>query len=211
MKLTRVTFIELHEVEGAFGQEWIAPAGGGFPKHLIYSYDLKTRTVIFPPGWKIKQDAISAIEGGECFRPFYSFAFDDFCNTVVGYGHVEKVDAVEVEYNHDEFKPNKKLVVMTLRVPRRNKARTDKLIDRYQTAKTIIAKRSMKIRMVIDGRGRKKRTFQQYLYELVMQKSKWQDFAKQVYEQNLVPKTQRFAILTTGPVFPRQLTNFNQN
>jgi len=47
--------------------------------------------------------------------------------------------------------------------------------------------------------------------ELVMQKSKWQDFAKQVYEQNLVPKTQRFAILTTGPVFPRQLTNFNQN
>ena len=100
---------------------------------------------------------------------------------------------------------------MTLRIPRRNKARADKIIGGYQTAKTIVAKRSVKSSMVIDGRGRKKRTFQQHLYELVIQKSKWQDFAKQVYEQNLVPKTQRFAILTTGPVFPRQLTNFNQN
>ena len=55
-RLTRVTFSELHEVVGAFGREWIAPAGGGFPKHLVYSYDIKTKTVVFPIGWVIRSE-----------------------------------------------------------------------------------------------------------------------------------------------------------
>ena len=100
---------------------------------------------------------------------------------------------------------------MTLRVPRRNKVRTDKIVNEHLTTQTIVAERSMESRMVIVRKGRNKRTFPQYLYELVMQKSEWQDFAKQLYGQNLVPKTQRFAILTTGPVFPRQLASFKRN
>ncbi|MDP3696623.1 MAG: hypothetical protein Q8R55_01165 [Candidatus Taylorbacteria bacterium] len=210
-RLTRVTFTELHEVAGAFGQEWVSPGGGGFPKHLIHSYDLKTKTVVFPTGWKIKQDTIPAIEGGEFFHPIYSFVFGDFCNTVILYGYIEKADSVEIDYDPKDFQPDHKLVVVTLRVPRRNKVRTDKLIKKYQTSKTVVAERSRKSSMVIDGGGRKKRTFPQYLYELVLRKSEWKDFAKQVYKQNLVPKTQRFAILAEGPVFPRQLAYFKDS
>ncbi len=208
MKLTRVTFTELHEVEGAFGQEWIAPAGGGFPKHLVHSYNINTKIVVFPIGWVITETGGSNEDDWK--RTRYEFKLRDFCHTVLRHEYIKKVDSIEVDYNPRDFQPNYKLVVMTLRIPRKNKARTDKLIDGYQTAKTIVAQRSMKSSMVIDGRDRKKKTFPQYLYELVMHKSGWQDFSKQVYEQDLVPKTQRFAILVTGPVFPRQLANFKQ-
>ena len=208
VKLTKVTFTKLFEVEGAFGQEWVSPGGGGFPKHLIYSYDLKSKTIIFPTDWIITESGGTNEDNWK--RTQYEFIFRDSCHTVLRHEYIKKVDFVEVEYSPKDFQPNLKLVVMTLRIPRRNKARADKLIDEYQTAKTIVAQRSMKSSMVIDGRGLKKRTFPQYLYEIVMHKSEWQDFSKQVYEQDLVPKTQRFAILVTGPVFPRQLANFKQ-
>lgn len=207
--LTRVKFTELHEVAEAFGQEWVSPGGGGFPKHLIYSYDHKSKTVVFPIGWVITESGGTNEDGWK--RTQYEFIFKDFCRTILRHGCIKKVDLVEVDYSPNDFQPNQNLVVMTLRVPRKNKVRTDRLVNEHRTAQTIVAERSMKSSMVIDRAGRKKRTIPQYLYELVMQKSEWQGFAKQLYEQNLVPKTQRFAIFTTGPVFPRQLANFKQN
>ena len=207
--LARVKFTELHEVTGAFGQEWISPGGGGFPKHLIHSYNLKAKTVVFPIGWAITESGGTNEDNWK--RTQYEFIFKDFCHTVLRHEYIKKVDLIEVDYNPNDFQPNKDLVVMTLRVPRRNRVRTDKLVNKHRTTQTIVVERSMESSMVVDGVGRKKRTFLQYLYELVMQKSEWQDFARQLYKQNLVPKTQRFAILITGPVFPRQLANFKQS
>lgn len=208
MKLTRVKFTELHEVAGAFGQEWISPGGGGFPKHLIYSYDHKSKTIVFPIGWAITESGDITNEDG-WKRTQYEFIFKDFCHTVLRHEYIKKIDFVEVDYNPNDFQPDKNLVIMTLRVPRKNKVRTDRLVNEHRTTQVIVAERSMESSMVIDGVGRKKRTIPQYLYEFVMQKTEWQDFAKQLYKQNLVLKTQPFAILVTGPVFPRQLANFN--
>lgn len=209
MKLTRVTFSKLHEVEGAFGREWVSPGGGGFPKHLIHSYDHKTKTVVFPLGWTI-EESIWVPEEGRRDYSVYQFIFKNFCHTGFRRDYVKKIDFVEVDYDPEEFQPNTKLGLLTLRVQRRNKARTDKLIKKYQTAKMVIAERSMESSKVVRRTGRKQRRFPQYLYELVIQKTKWQDFAKELYEQNLVPKTERFAILMGGAVFPRQLAYFKK-
>lgn len=209
MKLTRVTFAELYEVEGAFGQEWVSPGGGGFPKHLIHSYDRKSKTIVFPIGWEITESGGTNEDNWK--RAQYEFIFKDFCHTILRHEYIKKVDLVEVDYNPDDFQPDSNLVVMTLRVPRKNKVRTDKLVKEHRTAQTIVAERSMKSGLVMDRGGRNKRTIPQYLYELVMQKAEWQDFAKQLNKQNLVLKTQPFAILVTGPVFPRQLANYKQN
>lgn len=207
--LTRVKFTELHEVAGAFGREWVSPGGGGFPKHLIYSYDPKSKTIVFPIGWAITESDDTNEDGWK--RTQYEFIFKDFCHTVLRHEYIKKVDLVEVDYNPNDFQPNQNLVVMTLRVPRKNKVRTDRLINEHKTTQSIVAERSMESSKVIDKGGIKKRTIPQYLYELVMYKSEWQDFAKQLNKQNLVLKTQPFAILVTGSVFPRQLANFNQN
>lgn len=205
-RLTRVKFTVLYEIAGSFGQESVSPGGGGFPKHLIHSYDHKSKTVVFPIGWAITESGGINEDNRKCTQ--YEFIFGNFWHTVLGHECIKKIDLVEVDYNPDDFYPHNKLVVMTLRVPRKNKARTDQLVNEHRIAQTIVAERSMESSMVIDGIGRKKRTIPQYLYELVMQKSEWQNFTKKLYEQNLVPKTERFAILVTGPVFPRQLANF---
>ena len=211
MKLTKVTFTELHEAEGTFGKEYAVVAGGGFNKHLIYSYNLKTKTVVFPPEWNIGKGDERISKKGRHDDSVYQFRFGDFCHTVLKREYVKKIDFVEVSnYNPDEFQPNKELVMLTLRVPRRNKARTDKLIKKYQTAKMIVAERSRESRMVISEIGRKEKSLPQYLYELVIQKSRWRDFAKELHEENLVPKTDRFAILMDGAIFPRQLAYFKK-
>lgn len=210
MKLTQVTFTRLHEVEGVFGQEFISAGGGCFPKYLILSYNLKTNTVVFPLGWKIEKGGVIPRENRRD-DSVYQFRFGDFCHTVLQLKYVKKVDFVKVEYSPDEFQPNKKFGLLTLRIPRRNKARTDKLVKKYQTAKVVSAIRSKESNKVVNPMELNERTFPQYVYELVIQKSKWHDFAKELYEQNLVPKTDRFAILLTGPLFPRQLANFKQN
>lgn len=210
--LFRVKFTELYEIEGGLGREWIVSAGGGFPKHLIHSYDLKNKTVVFPLEWDIKYDEIPMEKRGNIIlgRPVYRFKFGNFCNTVIGYGYVRKMDSVKVEYNPKEFHPNKELGLLTLRIPRRNKARTDKLIGKYQTAKMVVAVRSMESSKVIRATERGERSFPQYLYELAIHRSKWRGFAKELYEQNLVPKTERFAILMSGAIFPRQLAQFKK-
>lgn len=209
MKLTRVTFTELHEAEGAFGQECIAIAGGVFPKHLIYSYNSKAKSVVFPPDWNIEKGQYTK-EESRCDDSFYHFRLGDFCLTVIRRKYVKKIDFVEVEYNPDEFQPNKELVLLTLRIPRKNKTRTDKLIKKYQAAKVIVAERSRESSKVISRTGRKERSFSQYLYELAIRESRWRDFAKELYEENLIPENERFAILIGSAIFPRQLVNFQK-
>lgn len=210
MKLTRVKFSELREVEGAFGQEWVAPAGGGFPKHLIHSYDLKTKTVVFPIGWMITESGGTNEDNWK--RTQWEFHFGKFCHTVLRHKCVKKIDFVEAEYNPDEFRPNEKLVLMTLRVPRRNKNHTDKLIKEHRVTETVVAVRSRESKKVIVKSGRKQKSFPQYLYELAIQKSEWRNFARQLYEKNLVPKKDRFAILVEStPLFPRQLAYFKDS
>ena len=102
-KLTRVKFSELHEVVGAFGREWIAPAGGGFPKHLVYSYDIKTKTVVFPIGWVITESGGTNEDGWK--RTKMEFYFRDSCHTILRHDLVKKIDIVEVEYDSKEFEP----------------------------------------------------------------------------------------------------------
>lgn len=214
MKLAQVTFTELHEAEGAFGQECIAIAGGVFPKYLIYSYSSKAKTVIFPPEWNIERSLytpnMNIPEESRHNNSVCQFMFGDFCYIILRYEYIKKIDFVEVEYNPDDFRPNKELVLLTLRVPRRNKARTDRLIKKYQTSGNIVAERSRKISKVISRIGRKDRISQQCLYELAIYKSAWHSFAKELYKENLIPKTERFAILVGGAIFPRQLVNFQK-
>lgn len=208
MKLTRVTFTELHEVEGAFGNEWVAPAGGGFPKHLIYSYDINAKTVVFPLGWILQENGGTNEDNWK--RTHYDFKFYDFCHTVLKYEYVKKVDFVEIaEYDPKEFQPDKGLAVMTLMIPRRNKSRTDKIIQEFRIAKTIVAERGRESSMVLYGKIRKKRTFPRYLYEFIVKKSEWSCFAKRIHGESLIPKTQRFGMLVDeAPVFPRQWVGF---
>ena len=204
VKLTRVKFSELHEVEGAFGREWIAPAGGGFPKHLVYSYDIKTKTVVFPIGWVITESGGTNEDGWK--RTEMEFYFRDFCHTILRHDLVKKIDIVEVEYDSKEFEPNKHLSVFTFRIPRRNKDRTDKLIQNYQ----IVAGRSRKSTKVITGVGHKKKSIPQYLYELAIDQSKWRDLGKELIDKGLIPKNDHFSIWVGHGVFPRQLTSFKK-
>lgn len=205
-QLIQVTFTKLREIEGAFGREWIAPAGGGFPKHLIHSYNLKNKTVVFPPKWNIEESGRTPRRDDS----MYQFRFSNFCHTVLRRKCVKKVDSVEVEYNPDEFQPKKGLGLLILRIPRRNKVRTDKLIKKYQTAKIVVAERSRENSKIVIRKGQGDRRFPQYLYELIIQNSGWQDFAKELYQENLVPETERFAILMDGAIFPRQLAYFKK-
>ena len=93
MKLTRVTFTELHEVVGAFGREWLAPAGGGFPKHLIHSYDLKTKTIIFPPEWNI-EESVWLPEEGRRDHSVYQFRFGNFCHTFLQCQYIKRLEFI---------------------------------------------------------------------------------------------------------------------
>ena len=96
---------------------------------------------------------------------------------------------------------------MTLRIPRRNRNRTDKLIQKYRTVKTIIAERSRESNFISEVGGKKK-TLPQYTYELIMYKAKWHDFAKQLFHKKLVPQGDRFMIIVKEGVFPRELAVF---
>src|SRR3989344_2944134 len=82
VRCMRVTFTELHETEGFFGQESIAVGIGAFPKHLIYSYDLKKKIVLFPFEWKTENGKWN-YERGFRDSSFYQFSFSDFCHTEV--------------------------------------------------------------------------------------------------------------------------------
>ncbi len=206
MQLLRVKFYKLFEINGAFGQDCVSPMGGIFPKHLIYSYDLETRTIIFPVGWMITE--AGGTNEDNWTRTEWRFNFFEICQTTLQHNLVEKVDFIEVDYDPKEFHPNKNIVLMTLRIPRRNKGRTDELIQKYKATQTIIAERSKESSEIILKSRDEERTISQYLYEIIMKKSSWKDFAEQLYKQNLIAKKDRFAILIMGPVFPRQLASF---
>ena len=204
-KLLRVRFDELYEVKGAFGCEMVSPGGGGFPKHLIYSYDLKTKTVIFPFGWVTQEtDAM------------WHFYFKPYWDTFFQHRKVKKMDFVEVDCEPNQFQPLPELGLVTLFVTRRNKNRADKMIQKYLKTKTIIGQRSIKNSKTIIvriGKGGKttEKTVLQHLYELVLKKSEWKNFVKEVGKQNLLSKIDHFGLMMSEYVFPKQLANFNKN
>ena len=209
---TKVEFTELYEAKGAFGYEGVSPGGSMFPKHLIYSYDLKTKTVIFPLGW-IMNEAGGANENN-WKRDMWEFSFNPFWNTVFRHNFVKKIDCIEVDYDLNWFKPLENLGLMTLSIPLKNKNRADKLIEKYVANKTIVAQRSRelgKVSLYRIGRNKTtKRTVQKYIYELALQKSKWKNFAKKLHEQNLIHKTDPFGVLLSNYVFPKQLAYFEK-
>lgn len=210
MKLLRVKFSKLFEVNGAFAQDCISPAGGIFPKHLICSYDLKARTIIFPIEWTLSEAGGTNMDNWT--RTEWRFNFGEYCTTVLQHKLIEKIDFVEVDYDSKEFQPNKDLVLLTLSIPRRNKNRTDNLIHKHKTAQSIVAVRSKKSSMAIVKSGSKEKTVPQYFYDIIMKKSCWKDFAEQLYKQKIISEKDRFAILISGnPVFPRQLASFQNS
>lgn len=209
LKVLRVKFTELYEVEGAFGQESVSPGGGIFPKHLIYSYDIHTKTVVFPFGWMTDKSS------GTSKCPHRLFYFTSHQHTLINRELVKKIDFVEVDYEPKDFEPDPKLVMMTLTIPRRNKSRVNKLIQQYQATKTIVAKRSKESTKIISTffSGKKKdteKTLLKHTYELILMKSKWKVFVKQLFEQKLIPTNDRYAILLEENVFPKQLAYFSE-
>ena len=206
----RVTFTELHETEGFFGQESIAVGIGAFPKHLIYSYDLKKKIVLFPFEWKTENGKWN-YERGFRDSSFYQFSFSDFCHTEVLRKSVRKIGFVEVDCDLGEFLPNPKLVFVILQVPLRNKARVNKLLREQRITKAVIAERSRVGSLTIHRTGRRPRVLSQYIYELVMRKSKVRGLEKQLREKKLISEIDRFAVMVRGPVFPRQLAQFQDS
>lgn len=210
--LLRVRFTELYEVEGSFGQESVSPSGGIFPKHLICSYDIHTKTVVFPFGWIIVEGG-GTNEDNWC-HTHYDFYFTPYWHTLIQCGLVEKSDCVEIDYDPKDFEPDPKLVKMTLVIPRRNKSRMDKLIQQYLAAKTIVAERSRASRVIKTifrmKKDHKEKTLLKHTYELVIQDPEWRIFVEQLYKQKLIPKEDRFAILVEENVFPKQLAYFNK-
>ncbi len=213
--LKKVTFAELHEVQGVFGQESISPGGGVFPKHLICSYDLGTQTVIFPDGWEITE--YNNVDKDNRRRFMWEFSFYDgssggaYLQSVLQHKAIKKIALVEVDdYDQNQFKTEQGLVLMELRIPRVNKDRADELILKHLSDGTIVAERSKEsVRITAKG-SIVEETVQQYLYELVMKESERINFINQLFEQDIVPKKDRFAILINVRVYPKQLSYFKK-
>lgn len=213
--LTKVTFSELHEVRRAFGHESISPGGGVFSKHLIYSYDLKTQTIIFPFGWVMQEYGGTNEDGWKRtgWEFFFSSTSGNHWRTILRHNKVKKIDFVEVDdYDQKQFEPEQGLVLMNLTILHENKDRADGLIQKYLTDGTIVAERSREttVTNIIVGENREEKTVSSYLYELVMKESERINFINQLFEQDIVPKTDRFAILIEQHVFPKQLSYFKK-
>lgn len=210
---TRVKFTELRELEGSFEQESVSSGGGSFPKHLIYSYNIRKKTVVFPFGWMIHKPGSINENGRMC--PHWKFHFNQYWSTFIQRGLIKKIDLVEIEYDPKDFEPNRKLVKMTLTIPRRNKSRVNKLIQQYLATKTIVAERSRASTQVIPTffagkKNDKKKTLLMHTYELILKKSKWKVFVEQLYKQKLIPAKERHEIQPKENVFPKQLACFNK-
>lgn len=209
MKCIQVRFTELYEANGAFGNESISPGGVIFPKHLVLSYDLKTKTVVFPKKWRLAE--VCGKIGEKRHTGLMFFFFGNYCMSSIPKDKVKKINSVKVDYNPDEFEPNKSLTVMTLRVVRWKKAKTDALIKKYQSANVIVAVRSRESRTVRSKAGGKERRYGQQLYELVIKQSVLDDFVNELFKTRLVIENRRFDVQISKPgVFPRQLANFNK-
>ena len=195
-KLACVEFSELHEVEGDFGRECVSPSGGMFPKHLICPFDLEKKTIVLPTKWHIEED-----------DSFYHFKFGDLYQTVFHRKFIRKIGFVDISYGSREFQPNQSFVLLTFRVSSRNKGRTDKLIQKYQSTKVIAGLRSKKIKLTIMGRSKQReRILWHHLYQLVIRKLGVEDFIKQFYEHNLVQKIP--LSIQVEVLFPRQWAYF---
>ncbi len=208
MKCLKVTFAELHEEKGAFGKESISPGGAEFPKHMILSYDLKTKTVVFPEGWKCIYEGGKV---GEKLHTGFVFLFDNCWESGVRKDKVKKISSFEVDYDPKEFVPDKNLRLVKIDVPLKHKSYMDKLIKKYLATKLIVAQRSRKSARIrtVDG---KRVTFPTYSYELIEQlvgngNEIWEELGKE--EKNAGKKT--YMILSENPgVFLGQLANFNK-
>ncbi len=202
MKCLKVTFAKLHEAEGAFGKESISPGGAVFPKHLVLSYDLKAKTVVFPVGWNYVEEGGKV---GEKLHTGFVFLFDNYWESGVLKDKVKKIDSVEVNYNPKEFEPDKNLRLVMVDVPAKHKSYMDELIKKYLATKIIVAERSRKSHRTrtVDG---KRVTFHTHSYELIEQLvGNLNEFWVELDSKKTC------MVLSENPgVFLRQLANFKK-
>ena len=134
-----------------------------------------------------------------------------YLQSVLQHKAIKKIALVEVDdYDQNQFKTEQGLVLMELRIPRVNKDRADELILKHLSDGTIVAERSKEsVRITAKG-SIVEETVQQYLYELVMKESERINFINQLFEQDIVPKKDRFAILINVRVYPKQLSYFKK-
>lgn len=200
MKFLRVTFAELFEVEGAFGNESISPGGAIFPKHLVLSYNLRTKTVLFPLGWKFDPTGST-----------FDFQFDNHIEGCLRKDMVKGFDYVEVDCDPKEFVPDKNLRLVMVDVPAEHKSYMDEIVKKYLATKMIVAERSRKSHRIRTVEG-KRVTFPTHSYELIEQlvsnqNGMWTELRKE--REASGEKT--YMVLSEDPgVFPRQLANFKK-
>lgn len=200
MQCLKVTFTELHEAEGAFGPESISPGGAVFPKHLVLSYDLETKTVVFPAEWSIVK-GVSEGKSTDFYR--YQFKFGDiYLLSVVAERLVSSIEFVEVDYSPDEFSSDGNLRVVTIRVPLEYRADVDKLIRKYRENNMVIGERSREGLDIRKVNGKKVSNLMWHYEVLFQLAGSSMGFFKELQEQ--IPGVTVYMAWGTDRIFPRQ-------